>query len=1269
MKFTETDIQQWADRTETRSLLPVLVRRLVRETTPNLTAMRFPGNDAVALPGIDGETRADPATLWVADGRAYWEMGCNQNPASKATGDYDKRVADLAEAERKQITFVFVTPRRWNRKGTWVTDRRARGDWKDVRVYDAVDIETWLEEAPNTRVWLAEHLGRHQSGLASPDDWYKAWASAASPAIPMRLIADRRGGVADVLLGKLRGGDRTVPIVADSRQEAVAYVVAALTEAGADDLLDRMTVVSSPAAVPGAGTGPKPILLLDLPHDEEPALGDRDRFQIVRPIAKGQLATREHIELPHVGAEVFRQTPQEVGLSRDEAERQAREAGHSVTVLRRRLSDDPAMRAPSWVRDATTARRLLPHALAGGWLEGEHNDDVSILALLADTPEEEVLRARSELSRGEDAPLAHIGNVTVTVSQIDALFAVGPHIEVRDLEHLFLLAAQALGERDPKLDLPEDEWWMANIHGKVRSSSGALLSGLGDTFGILAVYGDAICGRRLGFDLQGRIDRLVRDLLSEMTPDAWISIRRHLRPLAEAAPDAFLDCLEADLARDDVPIAAIMRCVGDAGFSQECLRTDLLWALEALAWSPRYFARAVEVTFQLCAFEAGDNYANTPLNTAKALFCDWVPSTTVEVADRMAVLRRLANVHREPVIEVCKSLIEAGPRFASRTTLPRWLPVEGDYDTVTNLDCWNARREASRLMLDLAPLSADELHAVIDAYNGLHPDDLVRLRDEVTRWAEGAGDAEKAGLAAIVRTERGQLEFRRDRGKADGTDDLLATLREMGDALRAGDPRQRHRWLFEQEHITWPALERGEADDLLDFRRRDELIQERRREALQEIAAAYGQDGVYAFALDLERPYIVAQILAGRDAKSCETVYWARRSFLDVASGRQAELFLRQTLYIYDQEKLVDIVGELDRQGLFAEANAQRRLGSALPSFAAGWHIAERMGSDVRTAYWANAQITILRNENDDDAEFVARRLLDAGRSRSAYEAIRYEPKRLRAETWLEILQGIIGGAEPDGPAPDQWNLVRILQHLDNAPEISDAQIAAIEWPFAKGLRSYGDGDDRRIWAIHRIIMRDPSEFIGLIRWLYRRGDDVTEADLEAMDMDQRQLRANMTWHVFHEWDSLPGTRDDGSFDDESFRAWSSAMLRIAEEQARTRPALSVLADCIAHVAKRQGFDDWLPSAVLDFVDRPGLDDLRRALALGVRNARGVTTRGCYDGGQQERELAKRYRELAAHRIGSHPRVAAMLNEIADDYEADGRRHDEEAELGERWHP
>lgn len=114
MPVDETAIRQWADRHECRSHLPILVRRLIRETTKSLVSMRFPGNEAVDLPGLDGEVECEAGTVWVPERRSVWEMGCNVDPRNKADGDYRKRTEETPQDQRENSAFVFVTPRRWN---------------------------------------------------------------------------------------------------------------------------------------------------------------------------------------------------------------------------------------------------------------------------------------------------------------------------------------------------------------------------------------------------------------------------------------------------------------------------------------------------------------------------------------------------------------------------------------------------------------------------------------------------------------------------------------------------------------------------------------------------------------------------------------------------------------------------------------------------------------------------------------------------------------------------------------------------------------------------------------------------------------------------------------------------------------------------------------------------------------------------------------------------------------------------------------------------
>ena len=70
---------------------------------------------------------------------------------------------------------------------------------------------------------------------------------------------------------------------------------------------------------------------------------------------------------------------------------------------------------------------------------------------------------------------------------------------------------------------------------------------------------------------------------------------------------------------------------------------------------------------------------------------------------------------------------------------------------------------------------------------------------------------------------------------------------------------------------------------------------------------------------------------------------------------------------------------------------------------------------------------------------------------------------------------------------------------------------------------------------------------------------------------------------------------------------------------------------------------------------------IERGFHVAVRNARGAHFRGIESGGEQERELAAKYRAWSQRLSFEYPYVSGVLGRIADDYERDGAWHDSEA--------
>ena len=147
LNITAHQISTWADTTKAREQLPALLRRLVHSTGSNLTAVNFPAFDNSQRKGWDGWVESGEATLWIPCGQSGWEFGCSKKPKTKAESDYKARIASVPPKERESMTFVFVTPRNWAGKHKWVKDKESCGEWKDVRVFDASDLEQWLEQS------------------------------------------------------------------------------------------------------------------------------------------------------------------------------------------------------------------------------------------------------------------------------------------------------------------------------------------------------------------------------------------------------------------------------------------------------------------------------------------------------------------------------------------------------------------------------------------------------------------------------------------------------------------------------------------------------------------------------------------------------------------------------------------------------------------------------------------------------------------------------------------------------------------------------------------------------------------------------------------------------------------------------------------------------------------------------------------------------------------------------------------------------------------
>lgn len=1244
--ISATDLSHWADRREAQSQLPVLIRRLIHCTCSDLTVITFPGGDSVQIGGFDGALETSKGNVWAPAGKSIWEMGCDRKIKQKADGDYRKRTTTVVVEERRQSTFVFVTPRRWSGKAAWVASRKAEDQWADIRCLDADDLEQWIEVSPITAAWLTRVLGRVVEGILTAIDYWRKWSCAAKPELPAELLLAGRDELVSKLVDLIeKRPSQAITVAADSRHEALAFVCAALSTQ--PKLSDRLLVVEGKFRPDQLGKPEGQILALSDAAAEEQFAHLSSQIPLIVPLARGQVGGAPDIDLEPISGEHFEKCLEQLGLTDHEIMVAERESGRSITVLRRRWAVTPALAQPKWSGDSEIAGKLVPFALCGAWHLGR-NGDLGTLAAIANLSLEQIEQNSNELLSLDDAPIEAIGRYNRVVSQIDALFAIGPRLTKLDFDRFFSVIERAIGVRDPALDLPEEKRWMANILGKEHPFSGALLKGIGNALILLAIHGNTICGRRLGIDIQGRISALVSRLLTDLTGEQWVSIRVNLRLLAEAAPDSFLSALERDLAKAQPAVMALMP-VTKGGVTDQCLRVELLWALELLAWNPRTYGRVVGILAILSRVHLDDNWVNKPANSLHSLFRTWLPKTAAPIEMRVETLRQLFNVEPEVAFDLAISLVDTRHAIATDNTRPRWRNDAANAGRrASAIEYYDMAIAAAELLLTRASYYLEHLQKIVPVAACFVADHQTRLWNIVRSWALTAADGDKA---ALKETLRKYIARRRKKHDVKEVEDVFSSL-------EPSNLCERHKWLFEGH---WLDLSADELDEDENYSDRQERVDGRRFQALLEILAVEGEAGIFRFALGVKEPALVAYFIAKKltEVIPQESIV----GFMDNAvSSNQLALFRRGYFAALEDQELAALlrlyVGQCARRNIsdemFIDILCQAPTGRVV------WSLVDEQPEELRGKYWAKVNIGWF-DWTAEDVEVVIRNLLAVGRPRSAFFAIRLDKQLVSAESMQMVLHSLLTIDEPGVSVPVAYDIADAFKILDRSPAPDQAAMAKLEFAFSMALVD----TERGMPNLSRHFVEEPAEYVRMLSYVYPRTDDGN--DPEGWKIADEKHEANIAETcscVIEHWNVVKVFTHNDVLDVVAFKEWIDKCRAIASEVARGRIADFKIGTMLAWNAFR-GEEVWPSPAVCDVLEHIGTDSMRDAFSSGVFNSRGMTTRDPFEGGQQERGVAKRFDDYAAVLEIKWPKLAATIRDLADGYRRDAESHDRQARLNQ----
>jgi hypothetical protein len=1255
------DLARYSDTRDSQGVIPELIYLLIRQSVPDVTACRIPYGDAVNQPGLDGIVEcANGYFQFVPEGTSCWEIGTGRDPQGKATDDFRKRTSKLSDAERKNSSFVFVTPRFAGANGweepeqsAWIK-RRLKYGWKQIRIIDGVKLADWLRDFPALGRWMASKIGITPSlgGIITPLEHWElilAQGDKDDPPLPPSIFTIARNSACVALESLFAGKVSRLFLFAESEHDVNDFVAAyffTLEEDKAQEYANRCLFIDDENAWRTVSElrqshvlVASPRLGLDSERQDLQSVATRHGHGVIIPLC-GALSgdNPEIIKLRSPSKSQIEAALREANYSEIRARELGGIGGGRISALRRHLLGLGSV--PPYVT-WDTARQLAQAGLVGQWNAKTPADIQALEELLGKGYGEWIETLRVDALRS-DSPLIQTDERWRIVARGEAWSALGNRITDDDLNRFETMAVSVLGERDPQFDLPKEERFAASIHGKQLTHSQHLRKGLAETLALLGSRPQALSSCSLG-KAETTAILVVRALLNKADWERWASLNSLLPLLAEAAPDEFLDAVESVLVNlSTTPFHEIFSQEGRGGLGGSNYMTGLLWALEGLAWHQDYLSRVAVILADLASIDPGGNWANRPANSLADIFLPWHVQTTAPFEKRMGVIETVLKEQPEVGWSLLLALLPHSHGVTSGYYRPVWRNfIPRDWkEGVLQSEYWQQIIALAELAVELAKEDTGRLVELVNRLSDLpkiaHERILSHLSsDSIVALPESERLPIWEKLDELVRHHRKFSD-----AKWALPEEAIAKIEEAAKFLAPSSPEFKYHHLFSDRDFDL-------FDEKGDYEEQRKRLDELRQKAVTEILGDGNLGACLDFATKVASPLEVGHALGVIASSDVEDAILP--SLLDSENNAEARVVAGFVWARFWNLK-TDWVDKVLAKDWTPEHRA--KFLTLLPFDEEIWErVSSHLGEELEALYWQNVRVNPYGRNRD--LTTAIEKLLTYGREGAAvmcvartasYDTSRFD-EILATRALIAVLSSESGIKELDN-----YHTVELIKRLQESETADKDALFRIEWNFLPWLDRFSSGSPM---TLEKRLASDPSFFAEVVSLVFRSKND-KDGDVEELN-EQKQHLARNAYKLLTEWKHCPGVQEDGMFDVAAFNEWINEARRITEETGHSEVAKIQ----IGHVLTCAPPDPsglWIHEAVATVLNYRDTSEMRSGFTTELFNQRGVHS---FTHGREERELARQNREKAeALEAKGFIRFATAMREFAEQYDRQAEREE-----------
>jgi hypothetical protein len=332
-----------------------------------------------------------------------------------------------------------------------------------------------------------------------------------------------------------------------------------------------------------------------------------------------------------------------------------------------------------------------------------------------------------------------------------------------------------------------------------------------------------------------------------------------------------------------------------------------------------------------------------------------------------------------------------------------------------------------------------------------------------------------------------------------------------------------------------------------------------------------------------------------------------------------------------------------------------------LPFRQATWSRLQRRPDEFRRAYWSRVHAH-WDNFSSEEANDLVDRLLDASRPAAAFHAIHMDWEKIETSRLQKLLLAVAttGGETPEPFKLSPHDISEALRALQGRAGVTMDDMAHLEFMFLEAL----DHSEHGIPNLEKQIAISPLHYVQAIALSFKRNDDNEDPpEWRIADPEKKSRVATATYSLLNRIRRIPGTGADGFIRIEDLRAWLAEVRAGCARHGRAEIGDQMIGQLLSK-APADVDGTWPCRGVCEALEWMASPEVARGFSVGTRNARGAHWRG--PGGEQEREIAARYRGWADRLAYEYPYVGSILEGLAATYDREAKWNDSDAKVRSR---